>query len=616
VTYDLPTDTSSLFAGSGTCVICHAAAQSDDALRDDAGTDVSPVTLWRSTMMANAARDPLFQAKVAAEVSDFPGLQTVIEDKCTTCHMPMGRTEAVLGGPPPYSMDEAMADALAMDAVSCTLCHQVADQGLGEEVSFSGGYVIGTDRIIFGPYDDGLSSFMEFTVDYTVAQTEHIQGSALCATCHTLFTPTVDYEGNLTGGAIAEQTPYLEWENSVYDDQEVECQTCHMPELETPIKISTVPASSPERGPFSRHYFVGGNAFMLDILRHNAELLGATAETHHFDSTTARTLDQLQVHAADIEAVPSWIDGDSLQIVVTVSNKTGHKLPTGFPSRRMWLYVRVCLPDGTVLFESGEWDAQTGVLLDEDAPFERHHDVIRSADQVAVYQSVMGDVNGDPTWTLLRGASYLKDNRIPPVGFTSSGPHADVTAIVGEATADPNFNRTNGAEGSGSDAVTFRIGNLDGSSRYDIKIRLAYQSLVPAFAEDLFEYSLPEVEQFEALYKSANPEPVIMQALTFSVDPVAVEDVDAGQPDSHHPLRLFPSPASGFVTIEFETRMAGPVRVSIFDMAGRRVSSQTRSLEAGPQIETIDLQDIPSGMYVCRVKTATEVYRAELLVVH
>ncbi|MEZ4765321.1 MAG: hypothetical protein R3C26_19700 [Calditrichia bacterium] len=39
-------------------------------------------------MMANA-KDPLFRAKVSAEVAENPALQAVIEDKCTTCHAPI-----------------------------------------------------------------------------------------------------------------------------------------------------------------------------------------------------------------------------------------------------------------------------------------------------------------------------------------------------------------------------------------------------------------------------------------------------------------------------------------------------------------------------------------------
>ena len=47
---------SSRFAGSGDCAVCHS------LLADSTGQDVSIDTHWRSTMMANSARDPLWQA--------------------------------------------------------------------------------------------------------------------------------------------------------------------------------------------------------------------------------------------------------------------------------------------------------------------------------------------------------------------------------------------------------------------------------------------------------------------------------------------------------------------------------------------------------------------------
>ena len=80
------------------------------ALRDNQGNDISPVTDWRSTMMANAVRDPFWQAQVESEVVDLPQLKTVIEDTCNRCHAPMGRTQAIHDGAASYSLDQARAD--------------------------------------------------------------------------------------------------------------------------------------------------------------------------------------------------------------------------------------------------------------------------------------------------------------------------------------------------------------------------------------------------------------------------------------------------------------------------------------------------------------------------
>jgi hypothetical protein len=57
-TQTLPTQTSTLFSGSGNCAVCHhPGAPNTGALKDAQGNDISPVTLWRSTMMANALKD-------------------------------------------------------------------------------------------------------------------------------------------------------------------------------------------------------------------------------------------------------------------------------------------------------------------------------------------------------------------------------------------------------------------------------------------------------------------------------------------------------------------------------------------------------------------------------
>jgi len=75
------------FAGSGNCAWCHT------ALTDSSGRDVSIDKQWRSTMMANGARDPLWQAKVRSEVLRNPSVQAVIEEKCATCHTLAGTAE-------------------------------------------------------------------------------------------------------------------------------------------------------------------------------------------------------------------------------------------------------------------------------------------------------------------------------------------------------------------------------------------------------------------------------------------------------------------------------------------------------------------------------------------
>ena len=167
--FNLATFTSDNFVGSGNCAVCHS------ELSDEAGNDVSNDSHWRSAMMANSAKDPFWQAKVSSEVARNSTLKAVIEDKCANCHTPMVHEETSAKGESVVLLTDGILhpdnphNVPAMDGVSCTLCHQIQDLDLGENESFSGGYVIDTeavspDRPIFGPFEDQFEQLMIGTV--------------------------------------------------------------------------------------------------------------------------------------------------------------------------------------------------------------------------------------------------------------------------------------------------------------------------------------------------------------------------------------------------------------------------------------------------------------------
>src|SRR6187455_2500512 len=84
--------TLSLFAHSENCVACH------NALVAPSGEDVSIGTTWRSTMMANSARDPYWQASVRRETIDHPKRSADIQNECAACHMPMSQRISAAAG--------------------------------------------------------------------------------------------------------------------------------------------------------------------------------------------------------------------------------------------------------------------------------------------------------------------------------------------------------------------------------------------------------------------------------------------------------------------------------------------------------------------------------------
>ena len=73
------------FHTSERCLACHNGLTTPD------GKDVSIGFDWRSSIMANSARDPYWQASVRREDIDHPESKAEIEDGCADCHMPMAR---------------------------------------------------------------------------------------------------------------------------------------------------------------------------------------------------------------------------------------------------------------------------------------------------------------------------------------------------------------------------------------------------------------------------------------------------------------------------------------------------------------------------------------------
>lgn len=490
-----------LFSGAGNCAFCHDPWNPERAGRPDEAAVLT--TDWRATMMAHSFKDPLWHAVMEAEVRERPALQSLIENKCQTCHAPLARTQAHANGTNELAHAAARKSPLAGEGVGCTLCHQIQAANLGTAASFTGHYQVGTNRAIFGPYHDVLTMPMQRHVNYTPQFGAHTQDSALCATCHTLFTPVINDAGQIIG-EFPEQTPYLEWRQSAHAAEGRQCQDCHMPRQDESVKVSARPPWLEPRGPFWKHQFVGGNVFMLRLLANNANRLEANASPAQFEPMIAKAREQLH-RAARLEVTGQREDA-ALTLRVTVENLSGHKFPTGHPYRRAWLHVRVSDKRQRTLFESGGVD-KSGAIRGVPAGYAAHHDVITRADEVQIYQSVMADSAGQATWSLLRGASYLKDNRLPPRGFNATGAGGWEVAVRGGAETDSNFN----AAGSGQDEVTYRIALPETRSPLQVEVELLYQSVPPESVARLLESEAPAAAAFAKLYRRADRQPEVVQ---------------------------------------------------------------------------------------------------------
>jgi|GEM_PF-1277404 len=495
--------TTSHFSGSGNCSMCH------DGLTDTSGDNVSIVRDWGTSMMANSTKDPLWKAKVATELERNAHLSDVINDKCTKCHAPMANYEitrvqggnVTLFGPngilePGHALHDA-----GMNGVSCTVCHQITDDAsLGQLDGFSGNYHINDTKTIYGQYSDIFGNPMINNTGYTPTYSAHVSDSALCASCHNLKTPFVDSNGNLASSTpeseFPEQMPYTEWQFSIFDDagsNPQSCQDCHMPH--TTSKVSNRPNWLGAKNGFAKHHLVGANTTMLTMLRDNAAQLDVTSTNMDLGIDRARAMLQ---SAATVEIVSASVSNGELQARVRVQNSSGHKTPTGYPSRRMWLHFTVTDASSNVVFESGRINADGSIVgADSDsgaepAQYEPHYEEITAADQVQIYEPIMGDTDGNVTYTLLRGAQYLKDNRLTPQGFDKYAVPSDV-AVYGAAATDPDFN-------TGSDELVYRVQNTPAGD-LTISVSLNYQTIAHGYLLDMYkDLHLEQVQTFKTMY--------------------------------------------------------------------------------------------------------------------
>lgn len=504
------------FATSDVCAQCHLASKSP-ALRDPAGRDISPVGTWRASPMALAARDPFYLASFADELASRPNLQAEVQATCTRCHAPEAAIELeVASATPTFTMltSEISPTAhLAREGVACTLCHQILDEGLGSRESFTGGFTVGSERKIFGPYANPTTDPMRTLVSYVPTYGAQIEKSALCATCHTVITRPRDARG-FVGPEFAEQVPYLEWLASSYANEgtlgskAASCQDCHMPAIDlsgTPIAspIATYPNGLAERKPFWRHGFAGGNAFLSRLAASDPTWIGLPLESTDHDAQASASEAMLRT-AATLAIGGVTRAGDGIELAVTVTNTSGHKFPTGYPSRRAWLHVRVVTGSGEVVFESGRNDAFGRLIgrrdeLVEPKTFAPHLDVVEREDQVQIYESVPVDAAGKIAHRPLDAHHYAKDNRLPPDGFEPRNRYAAFTATVG-TEGDPGF--------GSADSVRYRIAHAPAGAT--IAVRLLYQVTRPSDLEALADKPTPAARKLFDMTTAAPPLPVVV----------------------------------------------------------------------------------------------------------
>ena len=121
----------------------------------------------------------------------------------------------------------------------------------------------------------------------------------------------------------------------------------------------------------------------------------------------------------------------------------------------------------------------------------------------------MADAEGEPTYLLIRGGSFLKDNRLLPLGWRND--HPDAKAIAPRGTGgDPDF-------AAGFDTVTYEVRISKDLGALTVEVTLLYQTLGARYAAEIFTYQTPEIAEFRGYYAKADKRPITIWTTTQAV---------------------------------------------------------------------------------------------------
>jgi truncated hemoglobin YjbI/nitrate/TMAO reductase-like tetraheme cytochrome c subunit len=350
---------------------------------------------WQGSMHSMAFQDPIYLGELNLAVK---AVGKEITKQCEGCHTAaafvMGETE---------TLDFKNLSPLAAAGVSCDVCHSIKKTTHWETPSHepeNGSYVLspgrnddkdpkGFVRTKYGPFPDYEGCGGGF--HECVESPKHLTAE-LCAGCHHVY----HYD---------KHTPYEytygEWKKSLYALNGIQCQDCHMVDIET-FKRSADEFIKPKRSDY-HHYFNGANFLMYFLGELRAKKEGNEKLATNLQNKYQMAVARLQA-AAEIEIDPMYNEkGDLYKVRVRVHNRrAGHSLPTSLTAvREMWLEVLITDENGKELIKSG--------YLDKDGELDGNTHVFNSEgmDMHQVFQV-------DP-WKVV---SFAKNNLIPAKGYS------------------------------------------------------------------------------------------------------------------------------------------------------------------------------------------------------
>ncbi|UCF79443.1 MAG: T9SS type A sorting domain-containing protein [Candidatus Eiseniibacteriota bacterium] len=596
------------------CTTCHAGYD----------TNVEPWHQWKGSMMAQAARDPLFFACLAVSEQDAPS----VGDLCLRCHTPGGWQEGRSG-----DTGGGMLTAKDRQGVQCDFCHRAVDPDykLGisplEDVAVldsldvippayaNGQFVTDPNPIRRGPFFDAEAS-------HAFLESPFHRKADMCGTCHDVSNPvyvqgatpdiyvpnTFDSphpDEDLRNMFPVERT-FSEWSMSEYASTGVyapqfagnkadgivsTCQDCHMADVSG--KGCNEPGA-PTRPDLPLHDLTGGNYFIPDIL---PGFFPGEVDSLRLRDGKLRAISMLQKAAGMSLSTGQY--GGNPAVFVAITNETGHKLPSGYPEgRRIWINLKAYDDGSALVYESGAYDFATGILThDADAK------IYEIKPGVSSRLSPIVGLDVGPSFHFVLNDSIFSDNRIPPRGFTNANFVAIQSPPVAYSYADGQYSDT-----------TMYVLPLEAAF---VEATLYYQSTTKGYVEFLRDENVTNTagqEIYDAWVAQGRAAPVAMVSDTISVEPL-IDVPIGGTPRFRDALfQNVPNPFNPLTQISYSLKTAGHVTIRIYDVGGALV----RTLVDGRMPEGVHeaVWDgrsdngavVSSGVYVVKMETGK--YRA------
>ena len=572
-----------------------------------------PVTIssdWAGSMMAHSARDPVFYAAMAVANKYASAVGNNAGEFCIRCHSPTGW----LAGHSEDISGQSLRGT-DLDGVQCEYCHRSVDP-LDPDTSVAPmiypvpGYGNGmhvVQRLAEpkrGPFD---STSAPHATRYDPFQSR----SELCAVCHEVSNPFLTQGQDRITLSPHEYAPiertYSEWLMSAYPARgdAGTCQSCHM--ASSPGYMC-VYVTSPLRPNIARHDLTGGNTFVPTILAD----FWSGLDTAALSSGVVRATAALG-RAAEL-SVGAYHLGDSVFATVRITNLTGHKLPTGYPDgRRIWISLTGRNDAGDTLFQSGGYDRDSGRLACDA--------------QLRVYEAVFGLTDsGAAPYGLTPGASFhfalndtiLKDNRIPPLGFTNAGFASRLASPVGAAYAD----RQNW------DDAAYRlpagVTHVSASLWYQTISREYIEFLKEENAGNFYDWNDWGARLHASWENHGRSTPVLMTSGSAPVRDSVTSVGAAPDVALHFTLaQNYPNPFNPSTLIAFTLPPAATpddalalTSVRIYDALGRQVALLVNArLAPGSYTREWRADGSPSGIYFCRLARGTEFRIQKMLLI-